>query len=99
MVKFLTKEIRDVVLKLKRENTPPPSREEKDAGVKRIIVVEDLTPATHNKLKELVAHADFEKVWTFNGAIRYTLTSDKEKYVRKLASPFTPVPEILLNQR
>ena len=78
---------------------PPPSREEKDAGVKRIIVVEDLTPATHNKLKELVAHADFEKVWTFNGAIRYTLTSDKEKYVRKLASPFTPVPEILLNQR
>ena len=100
VVKFLTKEIRDVVLKLKRENTPPPpSREEKDAGVKRIIVVEDLTPATHNKLKELVAHADFEKVWTFNGAIRYTLTSDKEKYVRKLASPFTPVPEILLNQR
>ena len=62
-------------------------------------MVEDLTPATHTKLKELVAHADFEKVWTFNGAIRYTLTSDKEKYVRKLASPFTPVPEILLNQR
>ena len=96
VIKFVSKDIRDVILKLKKDNTPPPPcQEEKAAGVKRVVVVEDLTPSTHRKLKELVAQQEFEKVWTINGYIRFTLTGDPDKIVRKLSSPFLSNTEIL----
>ena len=95
VIKFVSKDIRDVILKLKKDNTPPPCQEEKAAGVKRVVVVEDLTPSTHRKLKELVAQQEFEKVWTINGYIRFTLTGDPDKIVRKLSSPFFSNTEIL----
>ena len=95
VIKFVSKDIRDVILKLKKDNTLPPCQEEKAAGVKRVVVVEDLTPSTHRKLKELVAQQEFEKVWTINGYIRFTLTGDPDKIVRKLSSPFFSNTEIL----
>ena len=95
IIKFLSKDIRDIVLRLKKDNTPPPSQEEKSIGVKRVILVEDLTPATHFKLKELVEHKEFEKVWTINGQIRFTLTNDADKLVNRVSSPFLTTTELL----
>jgi hypothetical protein len=95
LITFISKEMRDVVLRLKKDNTPPPSAIERAAGIKRIILVEDLTAATHRKLKELVDHEAFAKVWTINGIIRFTLANDQENVVRKVPSPFLSVQQIL----
>jgi hypothetical protein len=62
LITFISKEMRDVVLHLKKDNTPHPPAIERAAGIKRIILVEDLTAATHRKLKELADHEAFVKV-------------------------------------
>jgi hypothetical protein len=58
------------------------------------IIVEDLTSATLNKMKELREDERVDKVWSTEGLIRYTLASDKEK-VRKFPGAFTPVNEVI----
>jgi hypothetical protein len=58
------------------------------------IIVEDLTPATLNKMKELREDHRVDKVWSTEGLIRFTLASDKEK-VRKFPGAFTPVNEVI----
>ena len=58
------------------------------------IIIEDLTPATLNKMKELREDHRVDKVWSTEGLIRYTLASDKEK-VRKFPGAFTPVNEVI----
>ena len=64
IVKFLSANHRMGVLKCKRNHTPAPQ-----AGCKRITIVEDLTPATHRKFKELLEDDRVQKVWTRNGTI------------------------------
>ena len=56
--------------------------------------MEDLTPATINKMKELREDERVDKVWSTEGLIRYTLVSDKEK-VRKFPGAFTPLNDAI----
>jgi len=60
----------------------------------RILIVEDLTPATIKKMKELREDDRVEKVWSTEGVIRFTLVSDPSK-VRKCPGVFTPINEII----
>ena len=95
VVTINNKELRDLIMRHKRGNIPPPSQQEKDRGVKRTVVVEDLTADTHRKLKELVDHKDFAKVWTINGEIQFTRAADPEGTVGKVVSPYLSVETIL----
>lgn len=73
IIRFTSPAIRLAVLKNKRNNTPP-----SPDGAKRMILVEDLTPATHRKMKELQADERVAKVWTMSGTLMLVKTSDGE---------------------
>jgi hypothetical protein len=93
VVIFNNKAMRDVVMRHKKNNIPPVMAAEKAAGVNRIVVVEDLVPVVHKKVKELMSNDAFEKVWTINGNIRFTVPGDNT--VRRVPSPYSSIPDIL----
>ena len=82
------------ILKNKRLNTPPPSDTEKAAGLKRFIIVEDLTPPAHKLLKDLQEDSRVEKTWSVDGRLRFVLCGD-DKTVKKVKSVFDTVDEII----
>ena len=49
-----------------------PPEGEREAGIRRYIVVEDLTPDAHHLLKQLQADDRTEKVWSQNGQIYFS---------------------------
>jgi len=94
VIKFVKKEVRDIVLRSKKEFLPTTSSAEKAGGIKRFSLVEDLTRPTHQLFRELVADERVGAVWTVDGRIRYTRSGDGTK-VFKAPSPFTTVEELL----
>jgi hypothetical protein len=93
VVVFNNKAMRDVVMRHKKGNIPATTAAEKAAGVTRIVLVEDLVPAIHKKVKEMSGSDLFEKVWTINGHIRFTLPGDNT--VRRVPSPFIAISDLL----
>jgi len=89
----LTQVHRLAILKHKRLNMPSPTDAEKAAGHKKFVIVEDLTAATHRKLKELQGDQRIEKIWTVNGRLRFVLCGE-DKSVKKVKSVFDPNEEI-----
>ena len=80
IIRFASPAIRLAVLKHKRNNTPPPQE-----GAKRMILVEDLTPASHRKLKELQEDERVAKVWTMSGTLWVVKNGDdKAKPVKSV---------------
>ena len=55
-----------------RRGVPLPPDAERDAGFRRYVVVEDLTPDSHRLLKQLQADTRTEKVWSAGGQIFFT---------------------------
>lgn len=66
IVKFASFPLRLGVLRNKRSHTPPP-----ELGNKKIIIAEDLTPATHRMFRELLGDDRVGKIWTTGGTIWY----------------------------
>jgi hypothetical protein len=85
---------RTAILKNKRLNIPSPTDAEKAAGIKRFIVVEDLTPANHKVMKDLQADDRVEKVWSVDGRLRLVLNGE-DKSVKKVKSVFDPIDTII----
>jgi hypothetical protein len=93
IINFHNKALRDVVMRHKKGNIPVVSAAEKAAGVARIVVVEDLVPVIHKKVKEMMGVDTIDKVWTINGFIRFTVPGDNT--VRKVQSPYSTIQDIL----
>ena len=93
IVKFASPAIRLAFLRNKRASLPSPSAAEIQAGVKRYSVVEDLTPTTYKKMREMADSLEVDKVWSIDGRLRYTVPGDKTIY--KVKSVFASVAEIL----
>ncbi len=74
IVKLVSDQVRLAILQNKRRSTPSPPAEEKDMGILRMSIMEDLTPETYKKLRELKQHERVDKAWTTNGRIRFTVT-------------------------
>ena len=89
LIKFTDMTYRKAIFMCKREALAPLAAE----GA-LLIIVEDLTTATLNKMKELRDDERVEKVWTTEGMIRYTLASDPDK-IRKFPGAFTPLNEAI----
>lgn len=92
IVKFSSSALRLAFLRNKREGLPKPSDAEKAAGIKRYIAGEDLTPPTFRKLREMQTSDKFERAWTIDGRIRYTLPGDKT--VRRVKSVFADIEQL-----
>jgi hypothetical protein len=96
VVIFNNKAIRDVVMRHKKANIPAVSAAEKAAGINRLVVVEDLVPVIHKKMKEMMGNDAFDKVWSINGHIRFTVPGDNS--VHRVPSPFSSIQDILTSK-
>ncbi len=56
-----------------RKSIPPPSDGERRDGVRRFVLVEDLTPEAYGLLKALQQDTRTEKVWSSHGQLFYTV--------------------------
>jgi hypothetical protein len=77
----------------KRQVTPAPTREEKDLGITRFIIAEDLTPPCFKLLKDLQRNENVGKVWTVDGRIRWMLKESNT--IHRVKSVFDSVESII----
>ncbi len=92
IVRLANNSLKGTVMKFRKSVTDL-SEGERDAGGRRFIIVEDLTPDTHKLLRELQQDARTDKVWSVNGVISYTLVG--KAGVTKVKNVYMPVSEIL----
>ena len=62
------------------------------------IITEDLTPATYKFLKLLKADRRILRAWTTEGVIKYILTDDPQKTIRRTTAVFEHVDVVIGNQ-
>jgi hypothetical protein len=94
ILRFNNKNIRLAVLRNKRTNMPALADSERSEFIKRFSIVEDLTTSTYKMLKALQDHESVSKVWTVEGKIRLTTTSNPNVIV-KVKSVFLPIEKII----
>ena len=92
VVRLTSKSLKIAIMR-NRRSVPTPTDAEKEAGIRRFIVVEDLTPPTHKLLKDLQLDSRTEKVWSVNGQIHYTMAGST--VVKKVKCVFDPISAIL----
>jgi uncharacterized coiled-coil protein SlyX len=94
IIKLCNRQLRLAILKNKRLSIPAPSDVERGNGIKKFIVVEDLTVPTFKKLSDLLADDRVEKAWSTDGRLRFVLMGD-DKGVKKVKSVFDTTDEII----
>jgi len=94
IIKLCTKQLRLAILKNKKTSIPSPSMQERTAGIKRFVLVEDLTPPNYKKLVELLGDDRIEKAWSVEGRLRFVLVGG-DKSVKKVKSVFDSVDQIV----
>jgi hypothetical protein len=94
IIKLCTKQLRLAILKNKKTSIPSPTTQERAAGVKRFVVVEDLTPPNYKKLTELLSDDRIEKAWSVEGRLRFVLAGS-DKSVKKVKSVYDSVDHIV----
>ena len=88
IIKLTSRPIKIAILR-QRKNMPKPA-----AGDKRIILVEDLTPATPKMLAAISKSKAASKVWTVDGNIKFTM--EGVAGVRTVKSVFDPLGKVLM---
>ena len=94
IIKLKSKQLKQAILKNKKSSLPSPSDREKSDGIKRFVLVEDLTSPTFKKLSEIIADERVEKAWTIEGQIRFVLVGN-DKAVKKVKSIYDPTSLII----
>ena len=94
VLRLKTKAIKTAIFKTKREVLPTLPPAEKSAGIKKVLLVEDLTVPTLTKMKEMKNDTRVAKVWTMEGSIRFTLVTKPDE-MRKVSSVFMPLADLL----
>ena len=79
VLRLKSKAIKTAIFKTKKEVLPTPSAAEKSAGIKKVLLVEDLTVPTLHKMKELKNDTRVAKVWTMDRSIQYTLVAKPDR--------------------
>ena len=88
IVKVSSKLFKVALMKNRKHLPKPLSAEEKP-----IMLVEDLTPATHKMFTAISKARDMGKVWTIDGNIRFSLTESTT--VQSVKSVFLPVSKVI----
>ena len=92
IIKLASRPIKLALLKHRKE-LPKPSAEETAAGIKKFVLVEDLTQDTHKTFVALSKSTKTGKVWTHDGNIRYVRVG--QSAVHTVKSVYEPVQKIL----
>ena len=90
IIKVSTRPIKIALLR-NRKSMPKPL----NTDIKRYILVEDLTPASHKMLTALSKHKDVGKVWTIDGYIKFSMVG--REGVMAVKSVFDPLAKVLGN--
>lgn len=93
IVRLCSRALKIAILKQRKNALPTPTPLEREKGIQRFIIVEELTGPAHSLLRLLSQDPRTEKVWSMNGQIFYTLQG-KSGY-RAVKSVFDTVEEIL----
>ncbi len=93
ILKFVSDQVRLAALRCKRQHMPAPSPSERDQGILKFSMAEDLTPSTFAKLKELSREECIIKSWTINGRIKFMIRDDTR--IHTVRSVFDDVPDII----
>ena len=93
IVKFSSLHIRLAFLRNKRASLPAVSETDKFFGVKYYSATEDLTGPTYKKMREMMDSSLVEKVWAYDGRLRFTVPGDK--LVKRVKSVFSSVEDII----
>jgi hypothetical protein len=97
IIRFCSKQIRLSILKYKKVAIPAPPAGDVAAGIRRYIIVEDLTKDSHRMLKNLLLDDRVDKAWTMDGSIRFTLVSDQSHSVKRVKSVYDSVDSVISN--
>jgi hypothetical protein len=97
VIKFCSKQIRLTIMRNKKAGMPAPSAADISAGIKRYVIVEDLTRDTLRALKGLAADERVGKAWSIDGSIRFTLASDQSNSVKRVKSVYDSINSIISN--
>ena len=89
IIKVTSKPIKIAILKQKK-NLPKPVGQDK-----KLILVEDLTPATFKMLSAIAKSKKAAKVWTIEGVIKYTV--EGQPGTKTVKSVFDPLSKIFPN--
>jgi hypothetical protein len=82
IIKLTSPSLKVAIMRNKRGNIPAPSRSDVSAGQRPVYIVEDLTQATHTKMRELKDDRRVNKIWTVDGQIRLTLTDSPDRIIK-----------------
>ena len=94
IIVFANHDLRNAVFRNRKTCFPTPTDAEKDTGVKRYVMVEDLTSPTYSLLKALQDHTGVAKAWTIEGRIRFA-RADKPDTVVKVKFVYEHVDKIV----
>ena len=94
-VKLATPALKSALFRVKKEALPGLSEQEKAAGHRRILMVEELTPAAYDLLRRLRDDSRVSRAWSVEGRIKLVKTGDNSSTVLTVKSIFDPVSTIL----
>jgi hypothetical protein len=97
LVRFVNKRLRLATL-IYKKHAPPTNDSERALGCRRFVLVEDLSPATYKKLREVSGDDRVERAWTAGGQIRFVLKGE-DKSIRLVKSPFDSVDHIVFSSK
>jgi hypothetical protein len=86
--------IKTAIFSSKKDSLPKPSDAEKSLGLKKFLLVEDLTPPTFSFLKLLKEDKRVDRAWTVDGQIKYIREGDKDMNIRKVRSIFNSIDSL-----
>jgi hypothetical protein len=79
----------------KKGNIPLPTPTDRNNGVKRISLNEDLTADTFSLLKTLREDKRVGRAWTVDGNIKFIRANDTENVIQRVKSIYDPIDTIL----
>jgi hypothetical protein len=94
IVHLPTPAVKTAILIMRKDSLPKPTEQERNAGIKRFYLSEDLTPPTHSFLRLLKDDKRTSRVWSVDGQIRFTKEGDRDNFVYKVKSVFDPIDSL-----
>jgi TolA-binding protein len=86
--------VKIAIFSARKDALPKPSKAESAAGMKKFLLVEDLTPPTFAFLKLLKEDKRVERAWTVDGQIKFIKAGDKENIICKVRSIYNSIDSL-----
>jgi hypothetical protein len=95
IVTVISSNVKIAIMTNKKGNIPLPTPTDRNNGVKRISLNEDLTADTFSLLKTLREDKRVGRAWTVDGNIKFIRANDTENVIQRVKSIYDPIDTIL----